>query len=68
MTIISIIIWLLILVILVGVVIYAIDALGVPDPLNRYAKVVVVVLGCLFLVILLLDMVGSGPGLKLPSG
>ena len=68
MPIFTILIWLLILALVVGLVIYAVDALAVPDPLNRYIKVVAIVLACLLIIILLLDVVGSGPGLKLSTG
>jgi hypothetical protein len=37
----------------------------VPDPLNRIAKIVSVVIGCLIIIMLLLDVAGYNTGLRL---
>lgn len=47
----------------VGLIWYVLDALPVPDPLNRIAKIVTVVIGVLVIVMLLLGLAGYDTGL-----
>ena len=62
---ISILITLLVICLVVGLVWYVLDALPVPDPLNRIVKIVVVVIGCLIVIMLLLDVAGYNTGMRL---
>ena len=64
---ISILVWLLILMVVVGLVYYVADALPVPQPLNRFVKIAVMVIACVVLIILLLQLAGVGVGgLRVP--
>ena len=53
---------LLIVVLIIGVIWYVLDALPVPDPLNRVAKIVVMVIGVLIIVMMLLRLTGVDIG------
>jgi hypothetical protein len=50
---------------IVGLVWYVLDALPVPEPLNRIAKIVTMVIGVLIIVVLLLGLAGYQTGLSL---
>lgn len=65
---IDLIIYLLVAGVLIGLVFYVVDAIPIPDPLNRIIKLVVIVLACLIVILLLLSLLGvSGEGgLKVP--
>jgi hypothetical protein len=54
----NILITVLVVCLLVGLIYYVVDALGVPDPLNKGAKVVAVVVGILIIIFALLGMAG----------
>lgn len=58
-TLINLIIWLLIIGILLALVYWVLDAIPVPQPLNRIIKIVIVVLAVLVIVLLLLQLVGG---------
>ena len=62
---ISILVTLLVVCLVVGLIWYVLDALPVPDPLNRIAKIVTVVIACLITIMLLLDVAGYNTGLRL---
>ena len=47
---------------LVGLLFYVLDALSVPDPLNRFAKIAGMVIGVLVIVMLLLNVAGYNTG------
>ena len=51
---INLIVWLLIVGILIALVYWVIDAIPLPQPLNRIVKIVVVVVSALVLILLLL--------------
>jgi hypothetical protein len=55
---INILITLLIIVVVVGLIWWVLDYLPVPDPLNRIAKVVSMVIAIVFVIILLLRLAG----------
>lgn len=64
---INLIIYLLVLGILIWLVMYVVDAIPLPDPLNRIIKVAVTVLACLVVILLLLSLLGVGTGVTLPK-
>jgi len=64
---INLIIYLLVAGILIWLVLYVVDAIPIPDPLNRIIKLVVVVLACLIVILLLLQVLGVGTGMSLPT-
>ena len=61
----SILITLVVVCLVVGLLWYVLDALPVPDPLNRFAKIAAVVVGCLIIIMLLLDVAGYSTGVRL---
>jgi hypothetical protein len=60
---ISILIYILVVALVVGLIYYVVDALGVPEPLNRIVKVVAMVVGCLIVIMVLLQIGGVDTGL-----
>ena len=62
---ISLLITLFVVCLIVGLIWYVVDAIPVPDPLNRIAKIVSVVIGCLIIIMLLLDVAGYNTGVRL---
>jgi uncharacterized membrane protein len=56
-------VYLLVVLIVVGLVYWVIDAVGVPQPLNRFAKVAVIVIGVIAVIMILLGAVGVNVGL-----
>jgi len=62
---ISILIILVVVCLCIGLLYYVLDALHVPDPLNRFAKIGAVVIGCLIVILLLLNVAGYNTGLPL---
>jgi hypothetical protein len=65
MNLIALLIYLIVLCVVVGLVYYVIGAIPVPDPLGRLIKIVVMVFACLVVILLLLQLVGMGPGINL---
>jgi hypothetical protein len=63
---ITLIIYLLILGIVLWLVYYVVDAIPLPEPINKIVKLAVVVLACLVIIVLLLQMVG-GVQLNIPK-
>lgn len=61
-TLINLIVYLLIVGILLALVYYVLDAIPIPEPINRIVKVVVIVVACLVVILLLLDLIGVGGG------
>ena len=49
---------LLVIVIVIGLVYWVIDAIPVPQPLNRFAKIAVIVIGVIAIIYVLLGMGG----------
>ena len=58
MSVIALLIWLIVIAILIALVYYIVDMLGVPDPLNKLIKVVAVVVCCIVIIMLLLQVAG----------
>lgn len=65
MSIVMLLIWILIIGVVVGLVYYVVDALPVPEPLNKVIKIVAMVVGIVAIIMLLLQFVGAGPGMRL---
>ena len=63
----NLIVWLLVVGILIALVYWIVDAIPLPQPINRIVKLVVVVVAALVLILLLLDLIGVGGGLDLPK-
>lgn len=61
MIIVSLLIYLLVIGCLVALVFYVVGAIPVPEPLGRIIKMVAVVLGVVFVILVLLQLVGGGP-------
>jgi cytochrome c biogenesis protein CcdA len=57
-------VYLLIIGIVIWLLIYLIDMIPLPEPFNRVAKVVIMVIGVLIVITLLLGVVGDVPRLK----
>lgn len=57
---INLIIYLLVAGILIWLVLYVVDAIPIPQPLNRIIKLVVTVLAALIVILLLLQVLGIG--------
>jgi hypothetical protein len=55
----------LIVCLVVGLIYYVVDAFGVPDPLNKGAKITAVVIGVLVIVLALASLGGYNTGLPL---
>lgn len=63
---INLIVYLLVIGILVALVYWVLDAISIPEPINRIVKIVVVVLVALVVILLLLQLIGAGGDLRLP--
>ena len=57
---INLIVYLLILGILIGIVMWVVDAIPLPEPINRMVKIAVVVLAAIVVIMLLLSLIGVG--------
>jgi glucan phosphoethanolaminetransferase (alkaline phosphatase superfamily) len=62
----NLIVYLLIAGILIALVYWLLDAIPVPEPINRIIKIVLVVVAVLVIVMLLLQLLGGG-GVSLPK-
>jgi len=68
MGLITLIIYLLVIGILIALVWYVLDAVPIPEPINRIVKVVVIVIAALIVILLLLNLIGvGGASLNLPK-
>jgi len=65
MNLITMLIYLIIVGVIIGLVYYIVDAIPIPQPLGNIIKVVAVVIGCLIVILTLLQLVGVGPGIRL---
>lgn len=55
----------LILCVFIGLIYWVLDAIPVPQPLNRWAKIALIVIGAIALIIVLANMAGFSTGLSL---
>lgn len=60
---ISVLIYILVVCIIVGLVYYVADAMPIPPPLNRIVKIAAMVIGCLVIILALLGLTGYDLGL-----
>ena len=67
MGLVTLIIYLIIVGILIWLLYYILDAIPVPEPFNRWAKLLCIVVAVLIVIVLLLQLVGSGGNINLPS-
>jgi hypothetical protein len=63
----TLIIYLLVIGILIALIWYVLDAIPIPEPINRIIKIAVIVICCLVVILLLLSMIGAGGNLQLPK-
>jgi hypothetical protein len=64
----SLTIYLVVVGLVVALLLYIIDVIPLPEPFHRVARIAVIVLACLIVIVLLLGLIGEGPGaLRLPS-
>lgn len=62
---ITLVIYIVVLGLVTWLLLYIIDTIPLPEPFNRVARVLVIVVACLILIVLLLGLVGEAPRLKL---
>jgi hypothetical protein len=62
---IHILIYLLVIGLVIGLIWYVLDAIPVPDPLNRIIKIVIMVLACVVVILTLLQFAGGMGSLSL---
>ena len=62
----NLIVWLLIVGVLIALVYWVVDAIPIPQPINRIIKIVIVVLAAVALILLLLQLVGVDSGGDMP--
>lgn len=59
----AVLIWLIVLAIVIALAYWIIDAVPIPDPLNRWLKIAIVVIGAIALIMVLLNVAGVSTGL-----
>ena len=47
---------------IIGLLLWLIDAVPIPEPFHRIARIAIIVIGVLIVIMLLLSLVGEGPG------
>ena len=62
----GVLITILVIALVVGLVYWVVDALPVPQPMNKFAKVIAMVIGCIAIIIVLLNLAGYDTGLRAP--
>ena len=62
----NLLIYVIVIGLLLWLVLYVIEAIPLPDPFGRVARVVVVVIAVLILILLLLQLIGIGGNMQLP--
>jgi hypothetical protein len=58
-------IYLLVVGVIIALIWYVIGAIPIPDPLGRIIKVVVMVIGCIIVLMMLLQLAGGFPALRM---
>lgn len=61
---IAILIQIVVVLIVLGLLVYLIDAIPLPDPFGRIAKLCIIVIGVLIIVLMLLSLTGVDVGLR----
>jgi hypothetical protein len=67
MSIVGLLIYLIVIGVVIALVYYITTAIPIPEPLGNIIRVVAMVVGCLIIILLLLQLVGVGTGLTLPK-
>lgn len=62
----ALVVYLLVVGLIIWLLIWLIDYIPVPEPFNRVAKIVIMVVGVLIVIYVLLGLVGDTPSLRLP--
>jgi cytochrome c biogenesis protein CcdA len=47
---------------IIGLLLWLIDVIPIPEPFHRIARIAIIVIGVLIVIMLLLSLVGEGPG------
>ena len=63
---IGLLVYIVIICIVIGLAYWLIDALPVPQPINRFAKILIIVIGVIALIYVLMGIAGNTPNLRLP--
>ena len=58
-------VYLLVVGAIVGLLLFLVDYIPVPDPFNRWIKIVIMVVAVLIIIFVLLSLIGEAPSLKL---
>jgi hypothetical protein len=64
-TLVTLLIYLLILGLIVGLIYWVTDAIPIPQPINRWIKIICVVIVALVAILILLQVAGGAPGISL---
>ena len=59
----SLVIYLVVIGLIVWLLLYLIDAIPVPQPFHKVARVAIMVVGVLIVILLLLNLIGMGDGM-----
>ena len=59
---IHLVIWIIIIGVIIWLLLYLIQAIPLPEPFNRVARTVIMVVGVLIIILLLLEFAGIGTG------
>jgi len=62
----GVLITILVVALVVGLIYWVADALPVPQPMNKFVKIAAMVIGCLAVIIVLLNLAGYDTGLRTP--
>ena len=62
---ISALVYLLVVCLVIGLIWWVLDYVPVPQPLNRFAKIAVMVIGCLIVIVVLLNVAGVNTGIPI---
>lgn len=62
----GVLITILVVALVVGLIYWVCDALPVPQPMNKFVKIAAMVIGCLAVIIVLLNLAGYDTGLRAP--
>lgn len=62
----QLVVYLLVVGAIVGLLLWLVNYTEVPEPFNKWARIVIVVISVLIIIYVLLGLVGETPSLKLP--
>jgi len=61
----QLVVYLLVVGAIVGLLLWLVDYIPVPEPFNKWIKVVIIVVSVLIIIFVLLGLIGEAPSLKL---